>query len=331
MEWRNAKRFVIVLLLIINVGLAYLNHQTGQEATMNSAQEQAIYDVLAQNDITLTADLLSSAEVMYRLKAEAPSFTKEEIEGLFFDGEKTTVSIGPEKTTYKINDRVLELEGSRGMLTFPNKEETGSLTQEQAETVASEFLGTVKKSWGEYELCRVRRDHGGWSLLYFGRYEGKKVFSNWLYICVADEGVTQMAFQYGKIREDVAEAQDILMNDEVLLAFLREWKADPENGAVTIDKMEFGYSYTEENGKEKGRMYYLEPCYAIYLADDAGACFISAYTGKILPLQGNFDAGTNQPATTPAKEAQGKAETTDAKDATKTDIEIQGPKTYEEE
>ena len=57
MEWGNAKKFVIVLLVIINVVLAALNYRSRQENTMTSAQERAIFEVLAQNGITLYTEL----------------------------------------------------------------------------------------------------------------------------------------------------------------------------------------------------------------------------------------------------------------------------------
>ena len=53
MEWGNAKQFVIVLLVIINVVLAGLNYRQRQENTMTSAQERAIFEVLSQNGITM--------------------------------------------------------------------------------------------------------------------------------------------------------------------------------------------------------------------------------------------------------------------------------------
>ena len=72
MEWGNAKKFVIVLLVIINVVLAALNYRSRQENTMTSAQERAIFEVLAQNGITLYTELPTDALSMQRLEVELP-------------------------------------------------------------------------------------------------------------------------------------------------------------------------------------------------------------------------------------------------------------------
>ena len=41
MEWSNAKKFVIVLLVLLNVLLAGLNYKQNRENTMTAAQERA--------------------------------------------------------------------------------------------------------------------------------------------------------------------------------------------------------------------------------------------------------------------------------------------------
>ena len=61
MEWGNAKKFVIILLVILNVALAGLNYRQRQENTMTSAQERAIFEVLSQNGITMYTELTGVA------------------------------------------------------------------------------------------------------------------------------------------------------------------------------------------------------------------------------------------------------------------------------
>ena len=45
MEWSNAKKFVIVLLVLLNVLLAGLNYKQNRENTMTAAQERSIFEV----------------------------------------------------------------------------------------------------------------------------------------------------------------------------------------------------------------------------------------------------------------------------------------------
>ena len=53
MEWSNAKKFVIVLLVLLNVLLAGLNYNQNRENTMTATQERSIFEVLSRNGITM--------------------------------------------------------------------------------------------------------------------------------------------------------------------------------------------------------------------------------------------------------------------------------------
>ena len=70
MEWSNAKKFVIVLLVLLNVLLAGLNYKQNRENTMTAAQERSIFEVLSRNGITMYTDLLTEHPPMSRLAVE---------------------------------------------------------------------------------------------------------------------------------------------------------------------------------------------------------------------------------------------------------------------
>ena len=74
MEWSNAKKFVIVLLVLLNVLLAGLNYNQNRENTMTATQERSIFEVLSRNGITMYTDLLTEHPPMSRLAVELPSY-----------------------------------------------------------------------------------------------------------------------------------------------------------------------------------------------------------------------------------------------------------------
>ena len=84
MEWSNAKKFVIVLLVLLNVLLAGLNYNQNRENTMTATQERSIFEVLSRNGITMYTDLLTEHPPMSRLAVELPSYNKETLERLFY-------------------------------------------------------------------------------------------------------------------------------------------------------------------------------------------------------------------------------------------------------
>ena len=74
MEWSNAKKFVIVLLVLLNVLLAGLNYNQNRENTMTATQERSIFEVLSRNGITMYTDLLTEHPPMSSLAVELPSY-----------------------------------------------------------------------------------------------------------------------------------------------------------------------------------------------------------------------------------------------------------------
>lgn len=88
----HAKKFVIVLLVLLNVLLAGLNYKQNRENTMTAAQERSIFEVLSRNGITMYTDLLTEHPPMSRLAVELPSYNKETLERLFFGSARTTAS-----------------------------------------------------------------------------------------------------------------------------------------------------------------------------------------------------------------------------------------------
>ena len=75
MEWGNAKKFVIILLVLLNLALGVLNFRQRQENTMTAAQERAIFEVLSQNSITLYTEVPTVSRPLPLVLAEFGSYS----------------------------------------------------------------------------------------------------------------------------------------------------------------------------------------------------------------------------------------------------------------
>ena len=64
MEWGNAKKFVLILLVFLNVMLAVLYQSQQRENVMTSAQEKAAFEVLSKNGITMYTDLITRKNIV---------------------------------------------------------------------------------------------------------------------------------------------------------------------------------------------------------------------------------------------------------------------------
>ena len=282
MEWGNAKKFVIVLLVIINVVLAALNYRSRQENTMTSAQERAIFEVLAQNGITLYTELPTDALSMQRLEVELPEYGKETLERLFFGSEKTTVITKGNQTVYRNENGVLTMDGAHGLFRKNLLESgKGELTKADAQREAQRFIDGTEHFFGTYTEPTVTDLDYGYRVDFYGLYKRDDVFANYFSFLVIESGIREIEFEYCPIVGYNGEKRALAFSDEALLTFMREWKKNGTAEQATIHRIELGYDKTERSTAETNGAIQLDPCYRIYLMEEEEPYLVDAYTCQI--------------------------------------------------
>ena len=282
MEWGNAKKFVIVLLVIINVALAALNYRSKQENTMTSTQERAIFEVLAQNGITLYTELPTDALSMQRLEVELPEYGKETLERLFFGSEKTTVITKGNQTVYRNEYGVLTMDGAHGLFR-KNLQESGKgeMTKADAQREAQRFIDGTEHFFGTYTEPTVTELDYGYRVDFYGLYKRDDVFANYFSFLVIESGIREIEFEYCPVVGYNGEKRALAFSDEALLTFMREWKKNGTAEQATIHRIELGYDKTERSTAETNGAIQLDPCYRIYLMEEEEPYLVDAYTCQI--------------------------------------------------
>jgi len=283
MEWGNAKKFVIVLLVIINVALAALNYRQRQENTMTSAQERAIFEVLSQNGITLYTELPTDAFSMQRLEVELPEYSKETLERLFFGSEKTTVTVKGSQAIYHNEDAVLTLDGAHGTFRkLTAKSGKGDLTKADAQKEAQKFIDGTEYFFGAYDEPVVTEAEDGFWVNFYGLHKRENVFANYFSLLVTEDGIRQIEFEYCPVVGYSGEKRALAFSDEALLSFMREWKKNGTAEQATIHRIELGYDKMERSTAETDGTVYLDPCYRIYLMEEPEPYLVDGYTCQMI-------------------------------------------------
>lgn len=283
MEWQNAKKFVVVLLVILNACLAVLNFQQNRENAMTASQEKAIFEVLSKNGITMYTDLITESEPMSRLACTVPTYTKEDLERAFFDGEKTTVTPSQTSTVYRTSTAELTIEGSHGTLTFPQVEKgKGEMSRGDGLKLAEDYMDRLKKTFGEFVSYDVLETEAGYCVVFYEKYDDVVVFSNYFQVFVSQAGIYQVQFVYCPVMGYNGEKKDVFYGDEALLTFMRELRKNQPEGAVTVNRMELGYDLSEKESQTAEGVLYAVPCYRIYLMEQTEPYIINAYTCKLI-------------------------------------------------
>lgn len=283
MEWQKAKKFVIVLLVILNACLAVLNYQHNRESAMTASQEKAIFEVLSKNGITMYTDLITDMEPMSRLACMVPTYTKEDLEKAFFEGEKTTVVPSQTTTVYRTATAELTVEGARGTLTFSQVAKgKGELSRGDALKMAEGYMESKEKIFGDFVSYDISETEDGYGVIFYERYDDTIVFSNYFKVFVSQAGIYQVQFVYCPVVGYNGEKKDIFYGDEALLTFMRELRKDHPEGAFTVNRMELGYDLSDKESQTKEGMLYAVPCYRIYLMEQPEPYIINAYTCKLI-------------------------------------------------
>lgn len=283
MEWQKAKKFVIVLLVILNACLAVLNYQHNRESAMTASQEKAIFEVLSKNGITMYTDLITDMEPMSRLACMVPTYTKEDLEKAFFEGEKTTVVPSQTTTVYRTATAELTVEAARGTLTFSQVAKgKGELSRGDALKMAEGYMESKEKIFGDFVSYDISETEDGYGVIFYERYDDTIVFSNYFKVFVSQAGIYQVQFVYCPVVGYNGEKKDIFYGDEALLTFMRELRKDHPEGAFTVNRMELGYDLSDKESQTKEGMLYAVPCYRIYLMEQPEPYIINAYTCKLI-------------------------------------------------
>lgn len=294
MEWGNAKKFVLILLVLLNVMLAVLYQSQQRENVMTSAQEKAVFEVLSKNGITMYTDLITEYEPMRRLVCKNPLYTKERLEQMFFDGEKTTVIPSEGKILYRGERAILTMQGAKGEVVYDISVGKDGLSKEDALEQAEQYMKHLDAEFHHFALYGIQEQENGYCVKFYQKYEDKYVFSNYMLLYVSKEGIYRMEFSDYPVEGYIGEHKDIFYADEALLAFMRAWKQIKPQQNVTVQHMDLGYMVAETSTKSTDSSSYAVPCYVISVMEQEEPFFINAYTCQIMDMHKEVQKNTKE-------------------------------------
>lgn len=281
MDWDKAKRIFILLLIILNLGLAVLNYTENKKNTLSQVQEKAAYEVLSQNGISLYTNLIYKFPPMKRLLVTIPKYSKDELKKMFFDGEQTTITVEFDKTILKSQTKKLTIEKNKFDLEILNGSgEISNFDKATAQKTAENYLNILKKPIKNIELGTMKEEIESFTFEFFGNYQGEKVFCNHYNVKVTKQGVTKVEGYFFIPERFIGEKKEICSCDEALFTIMKEIKTENKNrSSITIDRIEIGYDFQDiiENSQEIK----LVPCYRIYVLGKEEPYVVNAYTNEL--------------------------------------------------
>jgi len=281
MNWKKAKRIIIIMLIALNAVLLCANRFYNNDYRLTQDEENAVYKLLAQNGIGIYTDLIDEYSPMKQIDVTVSSPDIDELKTMFFNADDSVdVSVELEKTVMKSYSAELIAENSKISYSCPTGcGELNGVGKKAAEDIADSFLKKLGTDYNSYVLDRVTYKNGGYQLEYYEYYKGYKIFCNYCTFFIDDSGIKTIESEDYDINGFVEETKEICSSSEAILTYIYDSKNNDNSGKF-IEDMEIGYDFKESEETIDGTKIRLVPCYHIYLLNEDKPFSIYAYTNK---------------------------------------------------
>lgn len=283
MDWPKAKRTFVVILILLNIALFGLNQEQAKRYQLTNERENAVYQVLSQNGVSMYTNLIKKYPPMRQLGVSLPIYENEDLRRLFFEAdEETKITIEFDKTIWKSKTKTLTVENN--MIGYQNlaTEENAPLPNKNwAQQQAEQFIKKLGTKGADFQLSNMMQLSNSYVFQYYEVFQGKKIFICGSSVVVSSQGVTEFSGSYYQIDGLFGERKELCAPDEALLTFLHSLNREDKSQGIFIEKMEIGYDFQDKAEIAEGRQLRLIPCYYIYIMNNPEPVVINGYTNEL--------------------------------------------------
>ncbi len=279
MDWKKAKKIIIIMLVALNAALFLANRYYNNNYRLTQADEEAVYKILSQNGIGIYTELTKEYKPMKQLDVTVSSPDIDELKRMFFDEDEVVeTEVEFEQTVLSSYSAELLAEDSKLSYSCPTgKGELNGVGKDAARKLSEDFMERLGDSYSQYVLDRITYKNGGYQLEYYEYYKGYKVFCNYCIFFIDEKGIKTIESENYEINGFVEENRNICSSSEAILTYISSMKG---TGSTFIEAMEIGYDLKEAEEILDGSKIRLVPCYYIYLLNEDEPFCVYAYTNK---------------------------------------------------
>lgn len=282
MDWRKAKKIIILMLIIINAALFVANRYYNNDYRVTQSEEEAVYRLLSKNGIGIYTDIISEYRPMRQLDVTVSPPDLDNLRNMFFeDDENVETEIEFDQSILRSYSAELIAEDSGFFYSCPTgKGETDGFGTEAARRLADSFISKMGGSYSNYVLDRITYKNGGYQLEYYEYYRGIKVFCNYCEFFIDDSGIKTVESENYEINGFAGENREICASTEALLTYIYSNNGVDKTGGF-IEDIELGYDFRASESVVGGSRITLVPCYYIYLINSDEPFAVYAYDNTV--------------------------------------------------
>jgi hypothetical protein len=276
MEWKKAKNYTIIFLLVINCLFFVLNVIKKNDTRLSSEDVHTVSKVLKSRGITLNCQLPEDYSDMGQLNMRAYEYDNIVLQEIFFDkisGVRRTEEGGD--TVFIGEDGKLTVSDER--VSFQGYADEAVTDEASAEKVAQKYVNGLNGKFTDYRERIGGATDDGYFFEYRQSFHNRLVFSNYLKAWIGNDGSVELIFNYQQPVEYKGSKEDIISAAEAVYAASKVIAADFT--ATTVDVVEKGYYLSERRGADELTAV---PEYKIYVDGGVTAYYVNAYSGDVV-------------------------------------------------
>lgn len=271
MEWSRAKKYTIIILIILNLVLLCLNIYKGLETRLGSERIKDVISLLKAEGITVECPLPRDYSPLAEITTSDYSFDYIKLEKTFMEGETNV------KRTDEYNSVVFISDNSRIVIKGSSVNFTSQYAREfnndnDVKVYTDKMVKRINENFGSYKFHSLYETDEGYIVKYYEKFNGRNVYSNFAYFTVKGKNIA-LALNYTKLGNELSEKNSIYAADEALYAADDYIKEDNKNARIT--SIELGYYVI---GSNYGGEDFAIPFYNITAENKE--YYVNAYTGE---------------------------------------------------
>lgn len=289
MNWAKVKNILIIIFLILNGALGYMNYQKRIEAfTLTKQQESNIKKLLYDNNIMVYTLLPQKYPSMRKLLLAPKPMDGEEqrkfLKEIFGGSEDLSISTitseqYEKQTVYsKKNEKVGFSTGYIFYRADLSLKSPKIYTKEGSKKLADEFLDRLGYRLSSLEWD-FKEEDGNYKYIYYETYNGKFIYNSYIEFLIKPQGIEKVDIYEMKPIKYAELSRSIYAPDEMLFGFMNQVKKFKEPQKIlVIQKIDLGYLVeSEKPWLKEGEAI---PYYRITLADGR-YFYMNAYTNEM--------------------------------------------------
>lgn len=271
MDWIKAKKFTIIVLVILNIVLLVLNIYKSFDTRLSYSRINALNSILKSDNITLSTKLPTSFKPMAEINASEYSFDHIKLQKIFLSGQSNV------KRTEEYNSVIFISDTSRLSVKGSSINYTTTLSysvnsDEMAKEYADKLVNSINSEFGKFKFYSIYNTNDGYVIKYYEKKDGYNIFSNFAYFTIKENNVS-VAINYVKLGSTIDTKNNIYAADEALYSAVKSIKKEIEKPVITDVKLGYYAIKINSAGEVVAIPFYL-------IGVNNKEYYVNAYTGE---------------------------------------------------